>query len=513
MTKEKNQNDTQQEIVYNSIAYPIVESVLEGYNGTLFKYGYTDTEKSQSISGQDEPISERGIIPKSFKHIFRSIKGTSNTQFLVYASFIEIYNQQIRDLLSNNSKQFQLRQKLETVDLAGSENQSKIQAMGSRLKEAVHINLSFTTLGNVISSLIDPKAAYPYRDSKLARILQDSLGGHQNCNEMNIDPADYNCDETISTLRHAHRVKYIQNSAKIKEDLKQALIRKFQDEICSQKQQLSGFLESGRDISQNGEVKPNNENEVKKIQEDKQLQVKEKQQLIQQFQENQQKQQQQNQQQQKLLDQLYKMQHKIIYREETFKRDLENERQLNKQLQQVKERDSQTTLQIQQNEDFMQEMNKKYRNQVEEKLEKQKKIDNLFLRLNKFNKFFKFKKITRRQFQEEQQNWVFPIQDLTYKCIRKSSESQVSLKEIQSKELEQDQNIYFVCKEEGLIREVICGYEIEALYLNTDSFLNFRVKRLEFNITYNCLILVQENLKVQIILLTVLNSHLKDELQ
>ncbi|KAL4472806.1 hypothetical protein ABPG73_006869 [Tetrahymena malaccensis] len=347
MTKEKNQNDTQQEIVYNSIAYPIVESVLEGYNGTLFKYGYTDTEKSQSISGQDEPISERGIIPKSFKHIFRSIKGTSNTQFLVYASFIEIYNQQIRDLLSNNSKQFQLRQKLETVDLAGSENQSKIQAMGSRLKEAVHINLSFTTLGNVISSLIDPKAAYPYRDSKLARILQDSLGGHQNCNEMNIDPADYNCDETISTLRHAHRVKYIQNSAKIKEDLKQALIRKFQDEICSQKQQLSGFLESGRDI------KKNNENEVKKIQEDKQLQVKEKQQLIQQFQENQQKQQQQNQQQQKLLDQLYKMQHKIIYREETFKRDLENERQLNKQLQQVKERDSQTTLQIQQNEDFI----------------------------------------------------------------------------------------------------------------------------------------------------------------
>ena len=69
--------------------------------------------------------------------------------------------------------------KLHLVDLAGSERQSKTQATGIRLKEAAKINLSLSALGNVISSLVDGKAKHiPYRDSKLTRILQDSLGGN-----------------------------------------------------------------------------------------------------------------------------------------------------------------------------------------------------------------------------------------------------------------------------------------------------------------------------------------------
>ncbi|KAL4456585.1 hypothetical protein ABPG74_000692 [Tetrahymena malaccensis] len=277
--------------------------------------------------------------------------------------------------------------KLNLVDLAGSENQSNINTTYSRFKEAAHINLSLSTLANVISSLVDPKATYiPYRDSKLTRILQDSLGGNtKTVMIVNIGPSDFSCDETISTLRCAHKAKSIQNRAIINLDPKQALTIKFQDEICSLKQQLSGFLESGRDINLNGEVKKltqledivikyndeeikqlkkkfeqqkhdiqsNYENEVKKIDEDKQLKEKEKQQLIQQLQANKQKQQQSNQQQQKLLDKLYKMQNKVIQGEETIKNVIENERQLNKELQQVKERDCQTTQQIQQNEDFI----------------------------------------------------------------------------------------------------------------------------------------------------------------
>lgn len=69
--------------------------------------------------------------------------------------------------------------KLNLVDLAGSERQSKTQATGDRLNEANKINLSLSALGNVISALVDGKSKHvPYRDSKLTRLLQDSLGNY-----------------------------------------------------------------------------------------------------------------------------------------------------------------------------------------------------------------------------------------------------------------------------------------------------------------------------------------------
>lgn len=69
--------------------------------------------------------------------------------------------------------------KLNLVDLAGSERANKTGATGERMKEATKINLSLSALGNVISALVDGKTKHvPYRDSKLTRLLQDSLGGN-----------------------------------------------------------------------------------------------------------------------------------------------------------------------------------------------------------------------------------------------------------------------------------------------------------------------------------------------
>ena len=130
--------------------------------------------------------------------------------------------------------------KLHLVDLAGSERQSKTGATGDRLKEAAKINLSLSTLGNVISALVDAKTTHvPYRNSKLTRLLQDSLGGNSKTLMIaNIGPATYNYDETISTLRYANRAKNIKNVARINEDPKDALLRKYQEDIENLRRQL-----------------------------------------------------------------------------------------------------------------------------------------------------------------------------------------------------------------------------------------------------------------------------------
>ena len=298
--------DSSQEQIYCDTAYPIVESVLEGYNGTIFAYGQTGTGKTFTMEGIEEPPEQRGILPRAFEQIFYGIEQHPSTQFLICASFLEIYNEEVHDLLSKNSKNkldikennegvfyvkdltsivvksiHEMREVMETgrknrhvgetmmnldssrshcifsikietsesdktginhykaaklnlVDLAGSERQGKTGATGDRLKEATNINKSLLTLGNVISALVDGVSSHvPYRDSKLTKLLQDSLGGNTRTVMIaNIGPADWNYDETISTLRYANRAKNIQNKPKINEDPKDALLREFQEEIA-----------------------------------------------------------------------------------------------------------------------------------------------------------------------------------------------------------------------------------------------------------------------------------------
>lgn len=310
-------DDSTQQGVYEETAYSLVLSVMDGYNGTIFAYGQTGCGKTFTMEGvRGGPPHLRGIIPGTFEQIFEQIglNKVPNKQFLVQAAYLEIYNEEVRDLVSNtpktpldlkedpdkgvyvkglsqnimrNSEQvmdlmakgneqrsvgFTLMNagssrshsifilvietsipdeakpgelkikagKLNLVDLAGSERQGKTGAEGVRLKEATKINLSLSALGNVISALVTG-AHIPYRDSKLTRMLQDSLGGNTKTIMIAaVSPADYNFEETLSTLRYANRAKNIKNKPKINEDPKDALLSEYANEIA----RLKAILES-----------------------------------------------------------------------------------------------------------------------------------------------------------------------------------------------------------------------------------------------------------------------------
>ncbi|CAL8340955.1 unnamed protein product [Merluccius merluccius] len=303
------------EQMYNEVAYPLVEGVTEGFNGTIFAYGQTGSGKSFTMQGVSDPAVQRGVIPRAFDHVFESIQCAENAKFLVRASYLEIYNEEVRDLLGSDPKQkMELKEhpergvyvrdlsmhavhgvgecerlmergwrsravgctlmnkdssrshsvftmhleicstdedgggdrlragKLNLVDLAGSERQSKTGATGERLREATKINLSLSALGNVISALADGRSRHvPYRDSKLTRLLRDSLGGNT-CTLMVacLSPADNNYEESLSTLRYADRAKSIQNRPRVNQDPKDALLRRYRQEIRTLRALLAG---------------------------------------------------------------------------------------------------------------------------------------------------------------------------------------------------------------------------------------------------------------------------------
>uniref|UniRef100_A0A8C3D837 Uncharacterized protein n=1 Tax=Corvus moneduloides TaxID=1196302 RepID=A0A8C3D837_CORMO len=123
--------------------------------------------------------------------------------------------------------------KLNLVDLAGSERQSRTGATGERLNRATKINLSLSALGNVISALVDGRCRHiPSRDSRLTRLLQDSLGGNTRTLMVAcVSPADDSCEESLSTLRYANPAKNIRNKPCINEDPKDVLLREYQEEV------------------------------------------------------------------------------------------------------------------------------------------------------------------------------------------------------------------------------------------------------------------------------------------
>uniref|UniRef100_A0A3P9MMY8 Kinesin motor domain-containing protein n=1 Tax=Oryzias latipes TaxID=8090 RepID=A0A3P9MMY8_ORYLA len=157
--------DSKQLDVYNLTARPIVDSVLEGYNGTFFAYGQTGTGETFTMEGVRAVPELRGIIPNSFAHIFAHIaKAEGDTRFLVRVSYLEIYNEEVRDLLGKDQMQ--------------------------RLEQC----LSNSGAGAVVAIL--------------------GTGNTGNCPEHKFKVG------TISTLCYANRAKNIKNKARINEDPK-----------------------------------------------------------------------------------------------------------------------------------------------------------------------------------------------------------------------------------------------------------------------------------------------------
>ncbi len=104
-----------QEQIFKETALPIVESVIQGYNGTIFAYGQTGTGKTFTMEGDLKQDESKGIIPRCFDLIFNLIKTTYNTNFLIRVSFLEIYNENIRDLLTKTeSQKLEVRQNPDT---------------------------------------------------------------------------------------------------------------------------------------------------------------------------------------------------------------------------------------------------------------------------------------------------------------------------------------------------------------------------------------------------------------
>ncbi|CAH8516227.1 unnamed protein product [Schistosoma turkestanicum] len=150
----------------------------------------------------------------------------------------------IKEINAITSEEFLRIGKLHLVDLAGSENVGRSGAVEKRAREAGSINQSLLTLGRVITSLVEHAPHIPYRESKLTRLLQDSLGGRTKTSIIaTISPAITSLEETLSTLDYAHRAKNIENRPEINARLnKTDLVKGYNEEL----ERLRRDLEAAR---------------------------------------------------------------------------------------------------------------------------------------------------------------------------------------------------------------------------------------------------------------------------
>ncbi|KAJ8605171.1 hypothetical protein CTAYLR_000367 [Chrysophaeum taylorii] len=273
--------------VFSEAVRPLVKVVLEGVNATIFAYGQTGSGKTHTMLGHR---GETGVMRLTLEHLFQD--AGAQARFVV--SFVELYNEEIRDLLAGagngdhgglelredpvrgatiagvtevsandvdtvmgllhrgnerrtqestranaeSSRSHAILQisvvshstvrdrqvvrvqrlsKLSMIDLAGSERAAETNNRGIRLTEGARINRSLLALGNVINALRKNDGAkyVNFRDSKLTRILKDSLGG--NCRTLMLahaSPATSSFEETMNTLKYANRARAIKNSIK-----------------------------------------------------------------------------------------------------------------------------------------------------------------------------------------------------------------------------------------------------------------------------------------------------------
>lgn len=132
--------------------------------------------------------------------------------------------------------------KMHLVDLAGSERVKRTKAEGQRLQEGININKGLLALGNVICALSESKPHVPYRDSKLTRMLQDSLGGNsRTCMIACVSPADINYEETLNTLRYANRARNIRNKPVVNRDPNAAQISQLRQQLSAARAEIGSL--------------------------------------------------------------------------------------------------------------------------------------------------------------------------------------------------------------------------------------------------------------------------------
>ena len=358
---------TTQEDIYHFTTEMLINNVMEGFNATVFAYGATGSGKTYTMVGDDK---NPGIMIRAISDLFNTLNQVKNTKYNVGISYIEIYNEQLKDLLefnnniNNNNKNnlkdnkkeinkidirtdpqkgtilygVSLKQvicandafkllvygnknrtegstehnenssrshailqiniesqdsnlslinkvafgKFILVDLAGSE---KVSATSKINNESGSINKSLLALGNCINALTSNGKHIPWRDSKLTRMLQDSLSG--NCRIVmiaNISPGLMCIDETMHTLQYANRAKnikinvqknFVQNNNigiskydEIIDSLKEEIMN-VRNEIA-EKERINGNLINGNNNNINNNSKDDNfvNNEDNKMQND-----------------------------------------------------------------------------------------------------------------------------------------------------------------------------------------------------------------------------------------------------
>uniref|UniRef100_A0A8D0D4Z3 Kinesin family member 21B n=1 Tax=Sander lucioperca TaxID=283035 RepID=A0A8D0D4Z3_SANLU len=353
--------DSEQQYIYQTCVYKLIEGCFEGYNATVFAYGQTGSGKTYTMgTGFDVSLGqqEQGIITRAVHQLFEGIQnrrvraqeaGSQPPEFKVSAQFLELYNEEVLDLFdgtrdpeSRNRKsnikihedasgsiyttgvtsrlvqseeellqclklgalsrttastqmnatssrshaiftiylcqmrvcpqngelngvdsspiaqpEFEtLMAKFHFVDLAGSERLKRTGATGERAREGISINCGLLALGNVISALGDQSKKgghVPYRDSKLTRLLQDSLGGNSHTLMIAcISPSDRDFMETLNTLKYANRARNIKNKVVVNQDKTSQQISALRAEIARLQMELMEYKAGKRVAGEDG---------------------------------------------------------------------------------------------------------------------------------------------------------------------------------------------------------------------------------------------------------------------
>jgi kinesin family protein 4/21/27 len=361
----------------------LLSALFKGYNATVLAYGQTGSGKTHtmgsgylslcaatgsaiggpgSFNDNFHPVQldingldEVGVIPRVLNDLFLKIEDEKekdkDAKFTVKVSFVEVYNEEIKDLFNlkpsinqeplnireenntikvvnlseiqvhsamttiqllekgsslrvvggtamndqssrshaiftitleqNRDENDLIKSKFHLVDLAGSERQSKTKAEGIRLKEGININLGLLALGNVISVLgednpMNKVKHVPYRESKLTRLLQDSLGGNSHTLMIAcVSPADSNMEESLNTLRYADRARKIKNKPIVNIDPQAAEVANLRQQVIELKAhilQLTGgagytpsFADNSNELNQYKEENERLKNENIKL--------------------------------------------------------------------------------------------------------------------------------------------------------------------------------------------------------------------------------------------------------